>query len=124
MRPSLACGKQEDAHVSKLIAEMEERNAAEGEYSEQDVKGFKGAVPKERRMARHCTDPDGRPHCVGPRRAARLPRPQPSPSMPTDRPRPQRAEGRRPALQVDPVFVKFSAVTARSPQQTIRCALR
>ena len=86
MRPSLACGKQEDAHVSKLIAEMEERNAAEGEYSEQDVKGFKGAVPKERRMARHCTDPDGRPHCVGPRRAARLPRPQPSPSMPTGRP--------------------------------------
>ena len=87
MRPSLACGKQEDAHVSKLIAEMEERNAAEGEYSEQDVKGFKGAVPKERRMARHCTDPDGRPHCVGhgvlPACHVLSP---PSPSMPTDRP--------------------------------------
>ena len=97
MRPSLACGKQEDAHVSKLIAEMEERNAAEGEYSEQDVKGFKGAVPKERRMARHCTDPDGRPHCVG--HGVRRPHcvghgvlpachvlSPPSPSMPTGRP--------------------------------------
>ncbi len=43
--------------MTKLLAEMEERNAVEGEYSEQDVKGFKGVVPKEQRAVRPRNQP-------------------------------------------------------------------